>query len=267
MVPTDKDGGFAIISDCLIKEARHRILCNGDYSVGYVNHDTATRIHANLSKRWATALEAPGLASKLGSSIACKSTLSYSILELTCKTHKSPVEFRNLHASTMWRYGALSKFLANFLQCDLNRQAHILKDSRSLVHALSKLEPLPQHKFAKFDVKHFYMTGTSTELGELASKSYTNHDDPPLRDLVQETILFLLEHQQVLDKSSNSLVKVTRGSGMGLPHSGAIAESALLNGGEQNALLQMTELGIDFYARFRDDIFVIFRDYDNLGFS
>ena len=265
LIPTDKDGGFAVISDHLVKTARAQILSNGDYNFGHINHRTAMctgGIYYNLCKEWASKLEAPGLAKKLMSSISCDKAVTFSTLELTAKTHKNPISFRNLHASTLWKYGALSKFIANVLQRELNRHSHVLKDTKALVKALSKVQCKPHYKFCKLDVKHFYMSGTSVELADLAASAF---EETNLYRLVKESILFLLEHQEVVDKSSNTRVKVCRGSGMGLPHSGAIAELALLQGGEIPALKHMHDLHIVFYARFKDDILIVFSDYARLN--
>ena len=45
---------------------------------------------------------------------------------------------------------------------------------------------------------------------------------------------------------------------MGLTHSGTVAGVAFLAKGEMQALPRVSELGITFYGRFRDDHLIIF---------
>ena len=47
---------------------------------------------------------------------------------------------------------------------------------------------------------------------------------------------------------------------MGLPHSGGVAEAALVTASENELMSTLPEHKIDFYCRFKDDILIIFND-------
>jgi hypothetical protein len=226
--------------------------------VSPLNVQISNRIYSNLCKNWATTLECPGLAKKLKSSMLCDTTSHTSTLELTAKTHKSPVDFRNLHASHSWKYGALSKFVSNIMQAKLNTFKHVMRDSEAVVQALKEVPCSPEDKFCKLDVKHFFMSGTPTELSQLSSDVF---EGEPIHGILKESSWFLLDNQHVVDKSTGKVYKVQKGSGMGLSHSGAIAELALYMGAERRMLQVLPRYNIVFYGRFKDDILIIFRDY------
>mgnify|MGYP000231985502 CR=1 FL=1 len=59
----------------------------------------------------------------------------------------------------------------------------------------------------------------------------------------------------------DAVLKVVKGSGMGLPHSGAVSESAFLEGSEKALIPRLEEFSILYYARFKDDVICI---YDNI---
>jgi hypothetical protein len=212
MLPTDKDGGYALVPKHVVISARAKILSSGDYVVSPFNEKISSDIYKNVCRSWASALDYPGLSGKLCSSLNCDVAKFHSVLELNCKTHKEPVTFRNLHASTMWRYGALSRFVSNVLQRDLNKHPHIIRDSRDLVNKLSSVKCSATMKFCKLDVDHFFMSGKAHELTNLCVKGLPH--DHPTRDPLEQSIYFLLDNQYVLDEASGLLVKVVNGSGI-----------------------------------------------------
>ncbi len=53
------------------------------------------------------------------------------------------------------------------------------------------------------------------------------------------------------------MLKVTKGSGMGMIHSGSVSDLAFLKLAEIPLLCRRDELGIQLYTRYRDDIFVV----------
>ena len=93
------------------------------------------------------------------------------------------------------------------------------------------------------------MTGSSRELASLASRVLPAG---PMRDLVEECIQFLLEHQFIRSAIlPGRYWKVEEGSGMGLPHSGPIADVALYIALEKDLLLTswfQTKYNISFYS-------------------
>ena len=261
MVETDKDGGYAFIPSALLRKATYHVLIGGDYSFETMSKQSMFFAYTRLSKRWASYYGFPGLASLLCRSLRCSKATIHSILRLTCKTHKSPVSFRNLHCAPCWALGCLSRFVSNMLQEILNSHAHVLRDCKHFVGAVSGIMPKATHRFCKLDVQHFFMSGESFEIAQLIS---TLFDDPNLKSLVYDTVFFLLDSQFVYCKHNQQTYKVSKGSGMGLPHSGATSECALLS--KEIPLMKLLHTyGIDYYGRFKNDISIIYNRTEGLN--
>eukprot|EP00959_Pyramimonas_sp_CCMP1952_P087403 1828707-Pyramimonas_sp.AAC.1 len=86
----------------------------------------------------------------------------------------------------------------------------------------------------------------------------------PRRDLVHEVLMWLLENQFVTCACAPDRAwQVRKGSGMGLPHSGPVAEAAFYVLVEKPWASRSEALevafNIRFYCRFKDDIFAVAR--------
>jgi len=126
-----------------------------------------------------------------------------------------------------------------------------------LVQQLAKVPFAADALFAKVDIKHFFMTGECGEISELASAPF---EFQPVHPLLRRSCYFLLDSQYILVPTTGGSLKVIKGSGMGLPHSGACSECAFLSGAEASLLRDLSYYSVLFYARFKDDIFIIYRD-------
>ena len=86
-------------------------------------------------------------------------------------------------------------------------------------------------------------------------------DDPEeLRDIVRRVLVFLLGHQYVTVKGTRRLWRVLEGTGMGLIHSGELADLAFYHDFEKPILQNqfvIDSLWIQLYVRFKDDLFII----------
>ena len=104
------------------------------------------------------------------------------------------------------------------------------------------------------------MSGRPLELSKLCSSLFS--DDRELQTLVYNSVFFLLESQFIVDPEGglDTIYQVICGSGMGLSHSGAVAEAALLGGMEEKLLAVQKDHLIDLYVRFKDDILIVFQD-------
>ena len=258
LVPTDKDGGFCYVKDVLLKRGFQNIISSGDYVCLKPNVQEIHMRYRRLCKAWATHFCMPGLVGKLTKSLQYGDSLT-SVLSLNAKTHKPKISFRNLHLSAGWVLQGLSRFVSNILQEFLNGLDHILVNTSDLVRKLERTEYDCNSKFAQLDIQHFFMTGEEHELSELASRPFKGK---PLYDLLRNSILFLLQAQFVHVKHTNQTLRVIKGTGMGLPHSGAVAETAFYSAGEAELLQSRHLHGISLYARFKDDVIIIYRDFD-----
>ena len=112
----------------------------------------------------------------------------------------------------------------------------------------------------KLDIKDHYLSGTSEELCGACSKVIRSEVLP----LFTTTLMTLLYYQFVESRELPERVwRVTKGTGMGLPHSGEVADSAFAALAEDpwatKHAIQVYH-GIDGYWRFRDDILILGSD-------
>jgi hypothetical protein len=283
--PTDKDGGYAIMPKDVYENAHQAILESASYKHSAVNDWTSLanwycrltkRIQqfANSREKRARLLELTQgintttvLQSTLNKSIMLADNVFVSTLQITCKTHKSPgkVTFRNIHASAGWRFQGLSMWVAGELRKILTGRSssHILKDSQDFVERLRTVKLRPNQLMVKVDVKDFFMSGTPSELTKpiLESLPTTTGEQRTYNTLLSNVLDFLLENQYICSPfSKDKVYQVIKGTGMGLFHSGDLADTALYFLSESkwacNPDIQIGH-GIDAFYRFKDDIFCI----------
>ena len=112
----------------------------------------------------------------------------------------------------------------------------------------------PRDALIKADVKDFYMSGHPVTLAKHAA----SFAPPAIREVVESAVLHILSNQFVcLD---GDFFRVVLGSGMGFFFSQDIADAAFIREMEEPHILTQTwhtRYGIKFYARFRDDIFMV----------
>ena len=124
---------------------------------------------------------------------------------------------------------------------------------------ISRMAPGP-NSFFKLDIKDFYLSGTVEQL--VKDATFGLHDDR--KKLAVLVLEFILSEQYVQSKwFPNRVWKSTVGSGMGLVHSGEVAELAFFSICERG--LVDTEAsrqlhGLEAYWRFRDDIAMLATD-------
>ena len=176
LVPTDKDGGFCYIGSRLLKSAYTHVIGNGDYVVLHPRIQDMNMKSVRLCKSWASFFQKPGRAGQLKKSMKhCKKECNLghvSKLFLNAKTHKPVIDFRNIHLSSGWIFQGLSRFVGNILQKFLNSKKHVLVNTRDFVKQLATCEFHSAAKFAKADIKHFFMSGDEFEICALASSPF-----------------------------------------------------------------------------------------------
>jgi hypothetical protein len=152
MIPTDKDGGFALVPHSLLRHATQKILQSGDYAFGQPQVQQLNMCYRNLAKSWSTFFEVPGLCKAICRSLGLKGAAHTTALTLNVKSHKSPVEFRNIHGAHRLAFAGLSSFVADVVQRRIVTYAHVLKNTRHFVDLLKGITPHKQQRFARFDV-------------------------------------------------------------------------------------------------------------------
>ncbi len=83
--------------------------------------------------------------------------------------------------------------------------------------------------------------------------------DKEIRHVMEQSLWILLGDQYV--QHSDLIFQVMDGTGMGKPHSGALADAAFWVRCE--ASLSFESLGVLCYARFRDDLLVVAKDAEH----
>eukprot|EP00959_Pyramimonas_sp_CCMP1952_P341889 7161943-Pyramimonas_sp.AAC.1 len=172
------------------------------------------------------------LASNLMRSAFFPKATHVSRLLVLVKSHKPQGEVvcRPVHASPNYVFSSLSHWLIPVLRAKLNvRAPHLLKDSGDLVSRLSRIKPTGRWHMAKVDVKDFYMCGTREEICSEVLSLWEDWD--PMKRIVAKVVEFLLEAQYIADpwdEPHDTVHGVGTGTGMGLPHSGDLADVTLL---------------------------------------
>ena len=139
-------------------------------------------------------------------------------LVLTCKSTKSPVGFRNVHASSSNWWAGLSTWLAFVLNL-----SSLLVDSCCANYVVCKLEP--HERMMRVDVKDFFMSGDAESLVVDACSIISSEGK---RRVAERVAFFLIRHQLIRsDMLPGQCWRVVKGSGMGLKHSSALCDRAL----------------------------------------
>ena len=81
---------------------------------------------------------------------------------------------------------------------------------------------------------------------------------------MKEVVDVLLGSQFVRSEAANLMYQVVEGSGMGLPHSAGIADSAFYHKAERGMVEKdaLESVGIDMLVRYRDDILILANSYE-----
>eukprot|EP00959_Pyramimonas_sp_CCMP1952_P422930 8859399-Pyramimonas_sp.AAC.1 len=136
---------------------------------------------------------------------------------------------------------------------------YIVRDAAEAAERLGGMLVTSTSKFACIDVKEFFMSGDIHELAE----DCTMHLDGEARTVTREAVTILLENQYVRSPHVVGRFRCVVGTGMGLIHSGDVADSALVNIMECHVVRRriMNLHAIITYMRFKDDILIIYNDF------
>ena len=110
----------------------------------------------------------------------------------------------------------------------------------------------------KFDVVDFYLSGEHDLIIREAVKCV---EEGPKKAFLEAALPVVLGHQFVrnsfdTEMSKDTCFRVTRGSGIGMKHAGALADAVFAKAVEEPVLSRAAELGVVLFLRFRDDVFV-----------
>ena len=160
--------------------------------------------------------------------------------------------------SNMWT--GLSAWLAHHLRVKIEMQLHhLLRDTKEFVDGLRHLHWQDGMLMVRIDIKEFYMSGKPCFLSHACSQLFYDETED-FQQLVAKVVDWLCRNQYVQSEFLPDLTyRVTRGSGMGLRHSGEVSDAGFWIAAERWLLTTSVRqwCSITYWRRFRDDIFAI----------
>ena len=261
-IPNDKDGGYALETVADYRMVHSEILDNGVYEeipnhMVKVELDNARTAYSSLCLLIAKQCGEPQLARELRKSLQQGRLIA--TLKPTCKSHKpnGSVSHRPVHALPDYAFAGSSKWISQVLMDDLRGRRYLVKDTAQFIRSISQFTAKQDHFFIKLDIKDYFLSGCSQELCN-ASASVVPADVRPLFT----TVLMNLLHYQFVESRElcERCWRATRGTGMGLPHSGEVADSAFATLAEDPWATDpdtQARHSIEGYWRFKDDILIL----------
>lgn len=140
----------------------------------------------------------------------------------TVKSHKpyGAVVARSLHSSVNHLHNSLSEVLNRILNPILQNYRHVCVNTDA-VQDILLCSPVPHSAvLLKFDVKEFFLSGEHLDIATAVASLVEGRQ---LSSWVMDAIMFVLSTQFVAYDPSTHF-QVTRGSGMGMRHSGILAD-------------------------------------------
>ena len=144
----------------------------------------------------------------------------------------TPIEFRNIHSAPKSAFNGLSSYFNKKFGQKLRTLPHLVRDSLQVIKEINKIAYSGDEIFARLDVKSFFMSGRSYEISSSSCKIFDQNE----RDLMAEGAFWLLDNQFVeVERLPDRIWKVEFGTGMGLRHSGEVADASFYGAHEKGA--------------------------------
>jgi len=257
IVRDDKDNGF-----CFVHKSELNILAMNALPEKFYTKVAASTVNPrsllsqleSIARRIATLQECP----RLRGSITRHFSGSMSTkLGYTVKTHKAQgkISVRTLHLSRSPALHGLSSWLVHELSPELGKLSWLARDAQDFKDKLASITMPDSAIMACIDIKDFYLSGNAPDLAT-DMKSYFSGE---LAETVSEVTITLLGNQYITTPGLPDLYRCTSGSGMGLKHSGHVASLSYAARVEVPFFsARPYRRGLLFYARFHDDVFMLF---------
>ena len=257
LLPNDKDPGFSLMHRSVLEDLHSEILQKNVYNAVSPLVVVRTKFlqeYSHLSLLASKLEDDPRLRGEL-----CKSTKGSvtATLVLRLKSHKKAgkVEARNVHASPCYAVLGLATWVMFVLDGEFGKFRHLLLGTDDFVSRVKDTEVSANTVMYQADLKHFFMSGSPMDLVKACGLLPAG----PRKTLLERVVLWLLSHQFVVSPHQpGRLGEVVVGSGTGLKHSAAVADTVLLVLGELHFALRLSVLEthqISSFCRLRDDMF------------
>jgi hypothetical protein len=259
-LPTDKDGAFCLVSRDVVASLHQEVLQREVYEQvqEQPNFKDIRKEYYTLCKEVSKAEGDNELLRVLSRSLRGTEQRHFvRSLSLTVKTHKSPVAVRNLHTGPHQAFAGLSLWLARHLKTQLRDKRHLINSSDAVIQQVNGKTFSKNCRLYKIDLKDFFNSGSFDDIISFGTKGFTSS----LRQVAQKVVKFLLVHQYVQSRYlDDALFRVRVGTGMGLIHSGELADAVFYHMAESPLLAQPRSLqffGVECFTRFKDDMLFI----------
>ena len=263
----DKLGGFSLILERDLHELETSMLSSEIYEpvpdeilAGDLRN--AAKIAARLTKQIAG--DDDDMLTFLRRPLRHPGATIIATLQLKVKSHKEPgmVKCRPLHTVPQYQCEALARWMSQQIRAEMNKECSCLyRDSIDVARQVQGTCVPAGTKLAKVDLSDFYLSGTADELIIDTMRLFPSRH--PLTRLRHSVLSLLLYYQFIRGRTSSHTYRVIRGSGMGLIHSGDVADAAywirverwLVN--PRNPFVSTLRV----YGRFKDDSLFAFTDF------
>lgn len=257
-IPTDKDGGYAVVPRGWLEEAKGECVDDGHYIETTIFSDTAEELLGEFS---GVCREVACEDHKLFRALLSDAQLPnkiYQRLQVTCKTHKAKgnVTLRAIHSSVGSPFKPAMRLASLWLAPALARLDHLLQDSFALTDILRRRTWPPNLVFIQFDIKDFFMSGGHTDIVDRCS----GYVEPSVETKFRKLVMFILQTQFVtVDGRPGRAYRVDRGTGMGLSFSGDLSNLTFHDLVEKWATSAQVRADhrIWYYGRYMDDGLII----------
>ena len=269
VLQSDKDGGFILVPRSDLESIERKILCD---SSTYVYEDggmvvatlqAAERTAATLADGIGIAMSDPNLSAYIMRPMHRVGRTAVATLGMTVKSHKPPGDVvpRQIHGILGYSFEGHAKWLSGQIREHLGDRSHLVADSQAAKRLLGAVALCGDDDMVKLDIKDFFLSGSLAQIKNTTREALRSH---PSVNLICEVVELLVYNQYVVGRhyatcAEYGAFRVRKGSGMGLLHSGDLADllfDHLVDGWALRASTRQG-LGIRAYVRFKDDCLVL----------
>ena len=257
-VPTDKDGGYAMVHKTSFVAALIQSMGQNTYDRDVMLHDLSAQDYvenyASLVQWIAEDAHDPTLGHALLRDVRMGNRRFISRVIANVKTHKQPgnMGLRIIHSSPGLCISPAMRWISEHIRQFFSDKPHLLRDTDDLLFKLLSVVVSESAKLVRFDIRDYFMSGSHAQIADLAARCFPQH----LQTCARALIFFILSEQVVVIHGCDQAWKVRKGAGMGLLCAGEISDAALYFLAEEHFAMDpeiCAKYNIVFYSRFKDD--------------
>lgn len=181
-------------------------------------------------------------------------------LQFTIKTHKPVPSVRLIHSGGQHLFFPITVFAAAEFRKELANYTHVYGSTDAFLRDVKNVRGVqPCWSFATGDIRDFFTSGQFHRLVHNVTKPVANSTT---RRVWSDLLDSVLSHQFVASSIFPGVAfQCTTGSGIGLNMSAEFCDLLFVELAEKSTVLKAefrARYGIEFYGRYRDDVFVLF---------